>query len=41
MLSALDAGLDIQPLIEVFEVMVDLRIKAMPPDVQLRYLTSK
>ncbi|PIW62952.1 tRNA-uridine aminocarboxypropyltransferase [Shewanella sp. CG12_big_fil_rev_8_21_14_0_65_47_15] len=41
MLSALDAGLDIQPLIEVFELMVDLRIKAMPPDVQLRYLTSK
>lgn len=37
MLSALDAELDIQPLIEVFEVMVDLRIKAMPPDVQSRY----
>lgn len=40
MLSALDAELDIQPLIEVFELMVDLRIKAMPPDVQLRYLKS-
>lgn len=41
MLSALDAELDIQPLIHVFDVMVDLRIKAMPPDVQLRYQKSK
>lgn len=40
MLIALDTELEIQPLIEVFEVMVDLRIKAMPPDVQLRYLKS-
>lgn len=29
--------LNIQPLINVFDAMVDLRIKAMPTHVQLRY----
>ncbi len=41
MLSALDADLDVQPLLAAFDAMVDMRIRAMPPEVRLRYGESE
>ncbi|MCU7976823.1 MULTISPECIES: tRNA-uridine aminocarboxypropyltransferase [unclassified Shewanella] len=40
MLSALDPTLDVQPLMMAFDAMVELRIKAMPSTVQVRYQNS-
>ncbi|MCH1930002.1 DTW domain-containing protein [Shewanella sp. A25] len=37
MLSALDGQLKIEPLLNAFDAMVEMRISAMPAEVQLRY----
>lgn len=37
MLTALDAGLDVTPLMAAFDEMVDMRIRAMPASIQSRY----
>ncbi|MFV0595529.1 tRNA-uridine aminocarboxypropyltransferase [Shewanella sp.] len=37
MLKALDADLDVSPLLNAFDAMVDMRIRAMPAQVRLRY----
>lgn len=41
MLRALDPALDVQPLMTLFEAMVEMHIKAMPSTVQARYLGQK
>ncbi|CAD6365706.1 MULTISPECIES: tRNA-uridine aminocarboxypropyltransferase [Shewanella] len=37
MLSALDPLLNVAPVITAFDAMVEMRIKAMPPEIQVRY----
>lgn len=37
MLKALDEGIDVSPLLAAFDAMIEMRLRAMPTQVRLRY----